>query len=252
MRRTLFILFSILLVSSLSINAQMRLSLSQELTGERPTSLMENNLESNLKLELPPEATAPANFDFKKGLILLGLAADVTLPLGDDFTNWAGTAFSGHVVLSYLIAKSFMVALQAGYVRFGEKTQESITGFEGEHSKWSWTHSQIPILLAAYYLFNTGSSFRPYIGLAFGLFLLQTSWKYEWNYFDQSQVDEGDDSDTKFGIAPTLGFYYAVSAALLINVAIQYMYIFHKAGGDGSSNITQLGFLFGVMFALGK
>jgi len=66
----------------------MKLELSQEITGEQPASFVNNNLETNLNLELPPEVTAPGGIkDFVKGMFLLGILADVSLPFGDGFNK---------------------------------------------------------------------------------------------------------------------------------------------------------------------
>ena len=205
MRRTLFFLFSFIVVSSLSINAQMRLSLSQELTGERPTSLMENNLKSNLKLDLPPEVTNPAGNEFLK-MWFVGLLADATFPLG-DFGNAVSTGFSGHVMFGYMIARGLLLNLTAGYVTFGEK--ESV---QGQDNSYSW----IPILLGLNYIFNPGKKFMPFIGLGIGLYLLRYSFTQTITFFGQTQTVSGDATNTEFGIAPRLGFYYMVSAAILL------------------------------------
>ncbi len=102
----------------------MKLNLSQELTGERPTSFMENNLESNLKLELPPEVTNPAGGEFLK-MWFVGLLADATIPTGDFGDAWS-TGFSAHAMLGYMIARSLLLNVSAGYVTFSEK--ESVQG----------------------------------------------------------------------------------------------------------------------------
>lgn len=227
MRRTLLFIFSLFLVSSLCINAQMKLQLSQEITGEQPTSFTNNNLESNLNLELPPEVTAPGGIkDFVKGMILLGILADVSLPFGDGFKHVAGTGYSGHVMASYLVSTSLFLAIRAGYISFGTQTHE---GEEfGYAYKYEDSYSQIPILLGAYYLFATSGKFKPYIGLALGVFIQTYSYNWSDDYgYGDPQILEGDASSTGFGIVPAVGFYYILGSVML-HAAVEYAYLFSE------------------------
>ncbi len=233
MRRILFILFSIIVVSSISINAQMKLNLSQELTGEQPASFMEKNLESNLKLELPPEVTNPGN-EFLK-MWFIGLLADATIPTG-DFGNNVSTGFSAHAMFGYMIARGLLLNLTAGYVTFGEKTD-----VQGLDNSYSW----IPILLGLNYIFNPGKKFMPFIGLGVGLYLLQASFTQTITFLGQTQTVSGDANSSEFGIAPRLGFYYMVSAAILLSLSAEYNMIF-----SSGSTTSAFGILFGAMFAL--
>ncbi|NNG27063.1 MAG: hypothetical protein HKM87_06025 [Ignavibacteriaceae bacterium] len=230
MKRTLFILFSFIVVSSLSINAQMKLNLSQEITGEQPTSFMENNLESNLKLELPPEVTNPAGNEFLK-MWFVGLLADATLPMGDFGDSWS-TGFSAHAMVGYMIARSLLLNVSAGYVTFSEK--ESV---EGVDQSYSW----IPIFLGLNYVFNPGKKFMPYLGVALGMYFI--SYSITQTIFGQTYDFSGNDSE--FGITPRLGAYFLVSAAILLSISAEYNMIF-----TSGSTTSAIGVLFGAMFAL--
>jgi hypothetical protein len=56
---------------------------------------------------------------------LIGFLLDYTLPFGDEedgFKHIAGSGFSGHLFASYVIAKSIIIGLRAGYIKYGEKT----------------------------------------------------------------------------------------------------------------------------------
>jgi len=231
MRKTLFFLFSLFVVSSLSINAQMKLQLSQEITGERPTSFIENNLESNFKLELPPEVTNPGGNEFLK-MWFVGILADATLPLG-DFGDYWSTGFSAHVMLGYMISRGLLLNLSAGYVTFTEK--ESV---EGQDVSFSW----IPIALGLNYVFNPGKKFMPFIGFALGLYLINFSSP---TYTIFGETYGGDETSTEFGITPRLGAYFLVSAAILLTLTAEYNMIF-----TSGSTTSALGVLFGAMFAL--
>ena len=228
MREFLYTFIALFCVSSISF-AQMKLQLPAEITGETEESFINRDIESNLKLNVLPEATAPGGMkDFVKGMILLGLLADVSFPLGDENTGFkhvAGTAFSGHVVGAYLVSTSFLIALRAGYIKFGTQTTE---GSEpGYNYKYEDSYSQIPILLGAYYLFATGSGFRPYIGLALGVFFQTYSvkWEESGSGFDFNLDDSF--SNTGFGIVPAIGFYYLLGSVIL-QAAVEYALLFSE------------------------
>jgi len=243
MRRILLLVLSVILVSSLSLDAQMKLKLAQDITGETPQSLVNHNLESNLNLELLPEATAPGGMkDFVKGMFLLGILADISFPFGEGsdelqgntlepgFKHIASTGFSGHVVASYVVSASFLVSLRGGYISFGTQTQEP-EDFPG--AKWENEYSQIPILVGGYYLISTGSGFRPYVGTAVGVFIQNYKFTgtYPYEGFlkiqQQTSTETADVSSTGFGIVPAVGFYYFLGSVVL-HVAAEYAYLFSK------------------------
>lgn len=233
MKRTLLILFSFLVVSSLSINAQMKLNLSQEITNEKQNDLVENNLESNLKLELPPEVTNPGGNEFLK-MWFVGLLADATFPLGDFGEGWS-TGFSVHAMLGYMIARSLLLNVSAGYVSFSEKES-----FPDQERCFSW----IPISLGLNYVFNPGRKFMPFIGLAAALYFISWSNTYTYTSLGQTQTQTSETNDTEFGIIPRLGAYYMVSAAILLSLTAEYNMIF-----TSGSTTSAFGVLFGAMFA---
>jgi len=250
MKKLLFYILVVTLAVSITTHAEMKLKLSSAITGETPQSIVNNDLTSNLKLEIPAKISNLLDMkDFYKGLFLVGLLADVTIPFGEDFKHVAGTGFSGHLFAGYFIAKSFLLALRVGYIKYATQTEE---GSEfGYNYKYEDKYSQIPILLGAYYLIATKSGFKPYVGLALGLFL--STYSYTWTYPDpfsgQDFSETGDNTESKFGIVPSLGFYYFVAATTLIQVAVEYNLIFQELGQ--SSNLSSLSFLAGVAFALG-
>ena len=164
-----------------------------------------------------------------RGLFLIGLALDVTFPLGDLGDFWS-TGFSAHAMLAYMITRSILLNFSIGYIRFGEK--ESIEGFD---QSYSW----IPILLGLNYIFNQGQNFRPFIGLALGYYLIRLSFSFN--------SDEQSFNNEEFGIAPRIGVYFFVSAAILLSLTAEYNLIFT----EGSST-TAFGILFSIMFALGN
>jgi outer membrane protein W len=217
---------AVLFLSSISL-AQMRLELNSDLFQEDQQSFLNNNYESNLKLEVPAIQTLPGDLkDFHKGLFLLGFLADVTFPLGSDsgFKHIAGTAFSGHVVASYFLSESFFLSLRAGYIKFAtQTTEESGVGY---NFRYEDKYSQIPILFGAYYSFITQGAIKPYLGAALGIFIQTYAIKWEetglggYNFnLDQSF------SNTGFGIVPAAGLYFLLGSVVL-QAAVEYAAIF--------------------------
>jgi len=231
---------------TITSEAEIKLKLSSAVKGNAPQSLFNNNLTSNLKLEVPAGVSnLPDMEDFAERLIMIGLLVDATLPFGEDFKHVAGTGFSAHAFASYVVAKSILLSLRVGYIKFATQTQE---GSEfGYNYKYEDKYSQIPILLGAYYLISTNSSFKPYVGMALGLFLATYSYNWDTNGF----IESGDQSESKFGIVPTAGFYYFIAATTMIQAAVEYNLIFQKLVDSSSSNLSSLSILAGIAFAVG-
>jgi outer membrane protein W len=229
MQKIFLIILTFIFVSSISL-AELKLKLPAEITGETNISIMNKNIEQNLKLSIPAEVVPPADMkEFVKGMILLGILADVSIPMGSDdgFKHVAGTGFSGHVVGSYLVSSSFLIALRAGYITFGTQTEEgSEAGFT---YKYEDTYSQIPILLGAYYLFSTGGSFKPYIGAALGVFFqtYAVNWTEEYEFGGEPFVLDDSFSSTGFGVVPAVGFYMFLGSVVL-QASVEYAILFSE------------------------
>lgn len=230
MKKVFFYGVIVILGITITTHAEMKLKLSQEITGKVQPTFGNPQMESNLKLDLPTRVTNPAGNELLK-IWLVGLAADATIPIG-DLADFRSTGFSGHAMIGYMIARSILLTLSAGYISFGEK--DSVEGID---NSYSW----IPIAIALKYVFNPGKKFMPYFGLAFGLYLLHQSISY--SILGESR--SVSDNTSKFGIAPQLGAFYLVSAAVLLNLIVQYHLVFT----EGSSS-TALGIMFGFMYAL--
>ncbi|NWG28281.1 MAG: hypothetical protein HXY48_07075 [Ignavibacteriaceae bacterium] len=241
MQKIFLIILSILLISPLGL-AELKLKLPAEITGETTNSIIKKNLENNFKLNIPAEAVPPADMkEMVKGMIMLGILADVSFPMGSDegFGHIAGTGFSGHVMASYMIASSLMLSLRAGYISFGTQTEEGSDQF-GSY-KYEDSYSQIPILLGAYYMFSTNSAFKPFIGAALGVFIQNYSYTWTFSYDvggqTYSDTQEGDASSTGFGVVPGAGFYYLIGSIMLV-AAVEYAYIFSELPTEEEDEYT--------------
>lgn len=228
MRKVLLTLLTVALISSIGF-AEMRLQLKSDFMSENNNSIINNNLESNLKLEVPSEVTAPPAdmHELVKGLMLLGILADVSFPMGSDdgFKHVAGTAWSGHVEFSYFVSPMFRIMFRAGYINFG--TQSESGGDPGFTYNYEDTFSQIPVLIGGYYMIATGSGFKPYIGVAIGLFFqtYKVNWTQEFGGFIEPYNLDASFTNTGFGVVPGLGAYY-MAGSVLIQFAVEYAYIF--------------------------
>jgi hypothetical protein len=251
MQKIFLIILSILLISFLGF-AELKLKLPAEITGETTNSIINKNIEQNLKLSIPSEVVPPADMrEIVKGMIMLGVLADVSFPMGGDegFGHIAGTGFSGHVMASYALATSWLLSLRAGYVSFGTQTEEGSDEFSSY--KYEDSYSQIPILLGAYYLFATTGAFKPFIGAALGVFMQNYSYTWTFSYDigggqTYSDTQEGDASSTGFGVVPGAGFYYLLGSVMIV-AAVEYAYIFSELPAEEEEEYTPpLGKLSGI------
>jgi hypothetical protein len=235
-------LLIVLLVLSNAVHAQMQLKLSNDFD-QQYLNISSQNLESNLQLKLPEfSAPAPDKAEFVKGLLLLGILADVSIPMGseDGFKHIAGTGFSGHVMLNYFISHQFMLALRAGYINFGTQTEEVVDEFG--NFKYEDTYSQIPFLFGAYYVFaKKGSTIIPYLGAALGVFIQNYSynWTSSFTVGGQTYTDtfEGDASSTGFGVVPGVGIY-ALLGSIILQASVEYAYIFSELPAEEEEDYT--------------
>jgi len=222
MHKVLLTVLTLVLVSTLGF-AEMKLKLISDFTGETNSSFISNNLESNLQLNLPSEVTPPADMmELVKGLMLLGVLGDVSFPMGNDsgFKHIAGTGWSGHLEFSYMVSPAFRLAFRGGYINFGKQTEE------GPGYSYEDTYSQIPLLIGGYYMIPTGSGFKPYVGLAIGVFFetYAVNWTEDYGVGDPFTLDDSFTA-TGFGVVPAIGAYY-IAGKVLVQLAVEYTYIF--------------------------
>jgi outer membrane protein W len=243
------ILFTIVVVSAISSLgfAEMKLKLHSDFMEAESQTIFTKNLQTNLKLSIPEQITPPADMkEFVKGMMILGILGDVSFPMGSDsgFKHVAGTGFSGHAQFGYFLSPVFLLALRAGYISFGTQTEEGSE--QGYTYKYEDSFSQIPILLGAYYVFATGSSFKPYLGVAFGVFFQTYSVKWQESGYYDFNLDDSF-SNTGFGIVPAAGFYLLMGSVVL-QAAVEYTLMFtegpkveynYNYSLEKVSNITQ-------------
>ncbi|MEP0860341.1 MAG: porin family protein [Ignavibacterium sp.] len=172
-------------------------------------------------------AVAFTNAQSKMGASVQGL---LSFPTG-DFGDGAGTGFGATGTFTYSVSPMLDVTGSVGYIKWG--TKESIPGYEV-------SFSDIPIQVGLRYAFGKGQ-FLPYGSAEVGLHMLSSSVKGTLFGFT---VDQSD-TETKFGIAPGVGFLYKFNPKTSLDVSAKYNMIFT----EGSST-THLSVSAGVAFAL--
>lgn len=223
--------FSVVFLVLLPILVFPQLQLKTNFSNES-SIMFQNKLDSDAELKLPANISGPSDaIGFYKGMMLVGLMADLSLPFGDEDTGFrhiAGLGYSAHAMFGYAVAKSFLLSFRVGFVSFGTQTDE---GSEfGYNYVYEDTYTQIPILLGGYYVFETGSGFVPFIGAALGVYL--QNYKVNWKETDINtgqefySLDESF-SKTAFGIAPGAGAYLMLSG-LMLNFIIEYNVLLSK------------------------
>ncbi len=213
MKKVLYISLIALVGFTFSANAGMKLKLRSDLSKENIATLGNHKFESNMQLKLPAELAPSGEMELLRGLFLIGLSFDISFPIGDDFSNFAGTGFSGHAFVAYMVARSLMLTLSVGYIKFGDTDFSQDFG-DGFSSTQTNSHSQIPILFGFNYLFNMKGALRVYVGLALGLFLLCDTFTFTNTFFGQTESGEQSESSSKFGIVPRAGIMYMTAAII--------------------------------------
>jgi hypothetical protein len=242
-----------------------------------PSVIDEEENASNLKLVLnktetqsgiysPVESPVDAT-SFIPGTIMLGLLGDVTFPFGEEFKNYAGTGWSIHAFGGYSILNSLVLALKAGYIRFGDV--ETDYGFLGKNSQITegsiQYNTQVIIALMIQYLMGGGSCIGPIAGgvikpfIALAICLIFKNYVYQllnvqsiYKIANTVQTDEKfEDSSTIFGISPSVGTYFNVSENVSLILSADYYYLFDEADEeiDGSANINYLSLTFGAAYS---
>jgi hypothetical protein len=255
MQKYLFCLITIVLVSSISFS-QMKLNVPSDIETEEKMS--------NLKLVLNKTETSADATNFFPGTIMLGLLGDVTFPFGEEFKNYAGTGWSIHAFGGYSILNSLVLALKAGYIRFGDV--ETDYGFLGKNSQITegsiQYNTQVIIALMIQYLMGGGSCIGPLAGgvikpfIALAICLIFKNYVYQllnvqsiYKIANTVQTDEKfEESSTIFGISPSVGTYFNISENVSLILSADYYYLFDEAD-IGAANINYLSLTFGGAYS---
>ena len=203
----------------------MKLKLRSDLMNSQTQSVINKNLETNLKLNIPAEVAPPADMkEFVKGMIMLGILADVSFPMGSDdgFKHVAGTGFSGHAELFLLVSPPFSLPYELVILLSEHKQKKDLADFSYED-----TYSQIPILLGAYYMIPTGSGFQTLCWIGVGVFFetYKVNWTEDYGFGEPFTLDDSFTS-TGFGVVPAswilLLTWISCSTSCLLNMHILF------------------------------
>lgn len=237
MKKIILCGFTVVMVSSIGIS-QIQLHLFSEITNANKAYSKSYIQETNLKLELHPNAKMPA---IEKSLSSnpwqIGFLLDVTIPQYDTHSN-LNTGYSVHAAAGYLISNTFLLALRIGYIKFGSDIiEDSYRTIEQEQTN-------IPLSVGGNYVFETRRAIRPYIGLSLGLIMQKSYLKITYdNDYDNNEYSSTANS---FGFITELGLYYSVASTTMIQLSVSHSIVFNEVNIDGYLSI-----LAGVIFTLG-
>jgi len=180
---------------------------------------------------------------FKVGLDIGG-----QLPMNSNFKNSYKIGFGGGLNAKYMVNKNIGVGLGAGYYTFGAKS-EHLNELKnelidengvGNIDNIKDNFAIIPIVGKFSYYFGQ-NAFKPYVGVDLGLYMLRESLNAE----SDGQSGSNSSSTNKFGFAPVIGFEYALSNNLGLDVNVKY----HEIFSDGSNGISSLGVNVGLVYS---
>lgn len=260
MQKYLLCFLTFLLVSSFTFS-QMKLNL--------PSDLVEKEKSYNLELVLNKTETPADATSLIPGTIMIGLLGDVTFPFGEEFKNYAGTAWSVHGMGAYVL-NPIALALKVGYIRFGEvETDLNFLEKSAQYGEILTAYNTQAIIAATLLYFLSGLSpscatgsgvgnFNPYVGIAlclifksyvsslvtnFGLGKVSNSLQLEQDY---------EESSTIFAVSPSVGTLFHLSKDISLILSADYYYLFDKADEeiDGSANINYLSLTFGATYSI--
>jgi hypothetical protein len=269
MQKFLLCFLAVLVVSSITI-AQMKLQLPADVEEETKVSinkLVLNNSgvgsNSYLLAELPGDKSK-----IIPGSFMVGLLGDVTFPFGEEFKNYAGTAWSVHGFGGYVI-NPLILSLKVGYIRFGEvETDFGLLKKGAQYGEILKAYNTQMVIAAALAYLLSGINPTCVAGIAGGImdpFIAVAICMIFKSYFQTLIYNQGlnkiaetaqlqsdfEDSSTIFGIVPSVGTFFHVSDDISLILSADYYYLFDKADEEieGSSNINYLSLTFGGAYS---
>ncbi len=161
----------------------------------------------------------------------LSLQLGVEAPTG-DFANQASTGFGLSGTFEYWQNSPLAFTGSIGYNHFGAAGDLP--------SDWDYSLSDIPILLGIRYYLARGE-FHPYLGAELGLHILTASR----TRVEGNQTISVDETNSKFGLDPLVGFRYHLSQTTDLDFNLKYNIISTDGG-----NTNFLGVNGGVQIGL--
>lgn len=161
--------------------------------------------------------------------IKIGANAAVGMPMGDNMEGF-NTGFGGGLSGKYMLNDNMAVGAGFNYIKMGS----DVDGVD---------FTVMPITANYTYYFGT-EGFKPYAGIDAGIYMTTFNMKMDLGMLGTTEVEV---SDSNTGFAPVVGFEYAFSDALALDVNAKYNYIMTE--GDAS---TILGINVGIVYSLGK
>ena len=181
---------------------------------------------------------------------LVGITYGVSVPLGKTSDYIGDLSYVGfNLDARKSLSKNSWIGLCFGWNVFAEETNE-LVHIENEQVAGDLTGNQgryinsFPILVNYAYSFSggTSSSFKPFIGLNTGIYIIQQRFNIG--------VYQVDNNNTHFGVAPEVGFLVKASS---VNVLFytRYNYAFdagNRMNGDEKNDHSYISFNIGIAY----
>jgi outer membrane protein W len=172
--------------------------------------------------------------------IKVNVSGGLFKPTG-DFGDVAKMGFGGNVGGKYMLNEKMAVGASVGYyVASGSDDVIDLYKFLSGSNDVKVNFTIIPIVGNFSYYFMT-DGFKPYAGLDLGFY--SAKGKLEIDGTDYTK-EAGLEGETKLGLAPVVGFEYAFSDKLALDVNAKYNYIMTEEDAT-----TAFGLNVGVVFA---
>ena len=179
--------------------------------------------------------------DNVNGQWAVGFNGSGGIPTG-DFKNLSDFGFGGSGWVGYMVDPYFTLTGKVGYLRFSGKDYN--LSIQGTAVAASTTYSIVPITVGGRYFFSQGDS-HVYGSAEAGLYLLNTNIDIKATGNNAYFSGSGSSSESKFGVAPTLGIQFKAGDNMNVDVHGNYTAVF-----TSGSTLSWIGFGVGLEFAL--
>jgi hypothetical protein len=134
---------------------------------------------------------------YGQGKISFGVGGELALPMG-DFKDAYNTGFGGTGSIFYHYMPQMDLMLNAGYIKYGSDIDEA-------------SFSMIPIQAGARYFIVPGGGL--YAGGLVGV------------HIAKAEVGDFSESETKFSLAPMLGYQYPLGPTMKLDISGRYQFV---------------------------
>ncbi|MCL2328164.1 MAG: porin family protein [Bacteroidetes bacterium] len=176
--------------------------------------------------------------------VKLGANFGLQIPLGnflEEIENPYDMGFGGNITGKYMVTENIGAGLGFGfyYLEFKGGYLINIDFIVPCYDYKEVLRKGItimPVTASGYYYFRK-KSFKPYVGVELGAYMMRVSYKYEYDA----------ETETHFGFAPVVGAQYDLFKSFGLNVNLKESYIF-----GGTYGICVASINIGIVYTFGK